>query len=403
MNTRGKETVRAGTVIEVYTTFLKLGFVAFGGPAAHLALFRTVFTRERGWVGEARYDTLMALCQFLPGPGSSQTAAALGHERAGRAGAAAAMIGFATPSIMIMGLAGWGLMAFQDLIGPGITGGLLAAAAAVVANAVISMARSQAASLAGAMIAAGAGLAVLLAGLTTLPVAAVQPLAIGLGALAGAFTLKQAAPARAAAPGGAGAGGALLWLGVFAALLIALPLLAGTGEAGRLADTAYRAGALVFGGGHVVLPLLEAGAVPELVDEERFLAGYGLAQAIPGPLFTFSAFLGAAAAETPAEAAGYALLAGAMIFLPGLLLVYAMLPVWNRLERLTFARRAIAGAGAAVTGVLAAALVDPVLPAVPREAEAAAILAAAFVMLRWGRVPPPLVIALSGVSGWLLL
>ncbi|MGJ3231332.1 MAG: chromate efflux transporter [Oceanicaulis sp.] len=392
-----------GSVFEVYATFLRLGLIAFGGPAAHLALFRTVFTEKLGWLSAQRYDSLMALCQFLPGPGSSQTAAAIGHERAGRAGALAAMIGFATPSLVLMGLAGWGVGAFAALIGSGVIGGLLAAAAAVVANAVLSMARTQAASPAGAAIAILAFAAVLGASLAPVPLTAVQPLVIALGGLAGLALMRPGAPPRGAAMDGAGWGQAAAWFALFAVLLAGLPLLAGSGEAARLADTVYRAGALVFGGGHVVLPLLEAGAVPELVDEDRFLAGYGLAQAIPGPLFTFAAYLGAAAAETPLEAAAYALLAGLTIFAPGLFLVYAALPVWSRLERLAWARAAISGAAAAVTGVLGAALIDPVLLSVPRTPAAYAILAAAFAALRWGKVPPPFVIGLAGAAGWVLL
>lgn len=403
MNSRGKETVPERRLFEVYATFTKLGLVAFGGPAAHLALFRTVFTAERGWLSEARYDALMALCQFLPGPGSSQTAAAIGYERAGRLGALAALIGFATPSLILMGLAGWGVTAFADVIGSGVIGGLLAAAAAVVANAVLSMARSQAASLPGAVIAALAFMLVLAASLAPVPLAVVQPAVIALGALAGVCTMRPAAPPARGGQKPDGARQAWIWLAVFAAGLIALPLIAGTGEAALLADTAYRAGALVFGGGHVVLPLLEAGAVPDLVDKERFLAGYGLAQAIPGPLFTFSAFLGAAAAETPLQAAVFAALAGLSIFAPGLFLVYAALPVWDRLQDVGWARAAIAGAAAAVTGVLGAALIDPVLLAVPREIAAYAILAAGFASLRWARLSPPLVIAASGLAGWLLL
>jgi len=404
--------VRANAFIEVYTTFLRLGLVAFGGPTAHLALFRTVFTKQRAWLSEARFDSVMALCQFLPGPGSSQTAAAIGWERAGRAGALAAMAGFATPSLVLMGFAGWGVTAFADLVGSGVIGGLLSAAAAVVANAVLAMAQRQAASLAGTVVAGLTFITVVAAGLSAVPLAAVQPAMIVLGGLAGAVVFKNADPGgdQGGDPGGGrarrepGRGrDAVVWLAAFAALLAGLPFLAAGGDAAALADTAYRAGALVFGGGHVVLPLLQAGAVPELVDQERFLAGYGLAQAIPGPLFTFAAFLGAATAETPLEAAAYALLAGAMIFAPGLLLVYAALPAWSRLQTDKRARSAIAGAAAAVTGVLAAALIDPVLLAVPREPAAFAILTAAFFALRWGGVAPPLVILAAGLAGWTLL
>lgn len=399
----GKETVRVNAVFQVAAVFFSLGFVAFGGPAAHLALFREVFTQKRAWLDARRYDELMALCQFLPGPGSSQTAAAIGWVRAGPLGALTAMAAFAAPSILVMGLAGWGLTAFVGEAGSGAVGGLLAGAAAVVAGAVLSMARRQAATPVAAAIAAASLVVLLAAGASPLPLAAVQPGVIALGALAGGLWLSGAQESRPDFASGSGAIRAgLAWLSVFVVLLAGLPVLAGTGEAGRLADAAYRAGALVFGGGHVVLPLLEAGAVPDLVDEQTFLAGYGLAQAIPGPLFTFAAYIGAAAADTPLEAAGYVLLAVGAIFAPGLILVYAALPVWGRLKDSRRARGALRGAAAAVTGVLAAALVDPVLPAVPREPAAYGILAVAFLALRF-RAPPPLVMLGCALAGWLAL
>lgn len=403
MTRLGKETVRVNAVFQVATVFFSLGCVAFGGPAAHLALFREVFTQKRAWLDAQRYDELMALCQFLPGPGSSQTAAAIGWVRAGPIGALAAMAAFAAPSLLIMGLAGWGLTAFVGEARNDAIGGLLAGAAAVVAGAVLSMARSQAATPAGAGIAAASFLVLLAAGASPLPLTAVQPGVIALGALAGGLWLcgpHETRPDRKSRPGAIRAG--LAWLSLFVVLLAGLPLLAGTGEAGRLADTAYRAGALVFGGGHVVLPLLEAGAVPDLVDEQSFLAGYGLAQAIPGPLFTFAAYIGAAAAETPLEAAAYGLIAAGAIFAPGLILVYAALPVWGRLKGSRRARGALKGAAAAVTGVLAAALVDPVLLAVPRQPAAYGILAAAFLALRL-KAPPPLVMLGCALGGGLAL
>ncbi|MFP4519193.1 MAG: chromate efflux transporter [Oceanicaulis sp.] len=404
MNTRGKETVRARRVFEVYAVFTTLGLVGFGGPAAHLALFRTVFTQKRRWLDAARYDSLVALCQFLPGPGSSQTAAAVGWERAGRLGALAAILGFATPSLILMGLAGWGAAAFADRLDRGVIGGLLAGAAAVVAGAVMSMARTQAATPARAAIAGIAFALVLGATLSPVPLAAVQPGVVALGALGGFAVLGRrgsgpSASRRTPAPWR----GVMVWLFLFTGLLIALPWLAQTGEAGRLADTAYRAGALVFGGGHVVLPLVQAGAVPALIEEETFLAGYSLAQAIPGPLFTFSAFLGAAAADTPLQAAAYGLIAGLAIFAPGLFLVFAVLPVWNRLEAMAGASAAVAGASAAVTGLLGAALIDPVLLAVPASLAGYVILAGALIALRALKAPPPLVIVACGLAGWGLL
>ncbi|XBQ16302.1 MAG: chromate efflux transporter [Oceanicaulis sp.] len=399
----GKETVRSGTLAEVFFVFLRLGLVGFGGPAAHLALFRTVFTGERRWLEPAAYDELMALCQFLPGPGSSQTAAAVGWVRAGPLGGVVAMTAFALPSLAIMGLAGWGAVAFAELIGTGLLAGLLAAAAGVVANAVLTMARTQAASVPGAVIAFAAFAVVLFAGGFEWPLTGVQPAMILLGALAGLAFAAAPGPAEEGAVRGGGRRGAIAALVVFAGLLAGLPLVAGEDRALMLADAVYRAGALVFGGGHVVLPLLEAGVVPDLVEEEAFLAGYGLVQAVPGPLFTFSAFIGAAAADGPAQALGYAALAAASIFLPGLLLVYAALPFWAQLKSSAAARRALSGAASAVTGILAAALIDPVIVSVPAEPIAYLIAIAAFLALRFIKAPPPLVVLACGAAGFVLL
>jgi chromate transporter len=405
MTASGKETVPDSSLAAVFLTFMRLGVIGFGGPAAHLGLFRETLVKRRGWVSEAVYDELLALCQFLPGPGSSQTAAALGWVRAGPAGAITALAGFALPTALVMAMAGYGAAAYGDLIPAGVRTGLLAAAAAVVGSAVLSMALSQARRPASAGLALF-GLAATLGGMVSpLPLAAVQPGVILIAAAIGARLLRArgGSETAAAAPRRGRAPGAIIAMGLFVCGLVLLPLLAGEARVIALADAVYRAGALVFGGGHVVLPLLDAGTVPRFLDRETFLAGYGLAQSIPGPVFTFAAFLGAAAGEGPAGAALFALVALLAIFTPGLLLVFAVLPVWARLKQNALASGALAGAAAAVTGILAAAFINPVLTSLPVDWKAYALAAIGFAALRFVNVSPPLVVAACAGAGALLL
>ena len=405
MTAAGKETVPDLTAWRVFLTFIRLGLIGFGGPAAHLGLFRETLVRRAGWVSERVYDELLALCQFLPGPGSSQTAAALGWVKAGPVGAIAALTGFALPSVMIMGLAGYGAAAHADLIPDGVRTGLLAAAAAVVGAAVVSMAQSQARRPAAAGLAVFGFAATLAGAATALPLAAVQPCVIALGAALGAALLRGAHRGGHAepAPRKGRPRGAWIALGLVLAGLLILPVSAGEARVAALADAVFRSGALVFGGGHVVLPLLESGTVPEFVDRETFLAGYGLAQSIPGPVFTFAAFLGAAAGDGPAGAAVFAVVAVLAIFTPGLLLVFAVLPAWARLKQNAAAAGALAGAAAAVTGILAAAFINPVLTSLPADWTAYALAAAGFAALRLLNASPPLVVAACAGAGWLAL
>ena len=405
MTAAGKETVPVSVLGGVFWAFFRLGLIAFGGPAAHLGLFRETLVRRDRWVSEAVYDEILALCQFLPGPGSSQTAAALGWMRAGPLGALAALTGFALPAAAIMGMAGYGVAAHGDLIPDGVRAGLLAAAAAVVGAAVVSMASSQARRPAGAGLAVFGLAATLASSASAMPLAMVQPGVIALAAVFGAWMLRPANQAQIAepAPRKGRARGALMALAVFTAGLSLLPLIAGEGRLFALADAVFRAGALVFGGGHVVLPLLEAGTVPEFLDQETFLAGYGLAQSIPGPVFTFAAFLGAAAGEGAASALLYAGVAVVAIFAPGLLLVFAVLPAWARLKANVYAAGALAGAAACVTGILAAAFIDPVLTSLPADWRAYAIAAAGFVALKGAKAAPPFVVGACALAGWLVL
>ncbi|MFP5485557.1 MAG: chromate efflux transporter [Gammaproteobacteria bacterium] len=388
----------------VFLIFLRLGLTSFGGPVAHLGYFREEFVARRGWLTEDAYADLVALCQFLPGPASSQVGLALGLRQAGWGGALAAWLGFTLPSALVMALLGLGLVAGQGLMPAGVLHGLKVAAVAVVAQAVWGMARSLCRGPARLL------LMVLACALALLwPGVVGQVGAMLVAALAG-LALWGRAGAMPAPPsqGGLAAGvrprtGALL-LAVIAALLVLLPLAARAWPQGWLvlADAFYRAGALVFGGGHVVLPLLQAEVVATgWVATDDFLAGYGLAQAVPGPLFTFAAFLGAAAGHGAGGWLGAAVCLVA-IFVPAFLLVAGALPFWERLRHNARARAALAGVNAAVVGLLLAALYHPVWTSAIHAPADLALALAAFAALVWARVPPWLVVPLCGAAGWLL-
>ncbi len=388
----------------VFLIFLRLGLTSFGGPVAHLGYFREEFVARRGWLTEDAYADLVALCQFLPGPASSQVGLALGLRQAGWGGALAAWLGFTLPSALVMALLGLGLVAGQGLVPAGVLHGLKVAAVAVVAQAVWGMARSLCRGPARLL------LMVLACALALLwPGVVGQVGAMLVAALAG-LALWGRAGAMPAPPsqGGLAAGvqprtGALL-LAAFAALLVLLPLAARAWPQGWLvlADAFYRAGALVFGGGHVVLPLLQAEVVATgWVAADDFLAGYGLAQAVPGPLFTFAAFLGAAAGHGAGGWLGAAVCLVA-IFVPAFLLVAGALPFWDRLRHNARARAALAGVNAAVVGLLLAALYHPVWTSAIHAPADLALALAAFAALVWARVPPWLVVPLCGAAGWLL-
>jgi chromate transporter len=387
---------RARAAGDVLRVALRLGLTSFGGPVAHLGYFRREYVARRHWLGEARFADLVALGQFLPGPASSQVGIAIGIERAGLPGGLAAWAGFTIPSALVMAVLGLGV-AGGALPGGAWVAGLKLAAVAVVAHAVWSMARALAPDL------PRAGLALAAAGIALAVATPFSQLAlIGLGGLAGLLLL----PRLGVAPDPPGASdlasrpavsrrAAGAALGAFVALLVGLPLAAVASGDPTLAfvEAFYRAGALVFGGGHVVLPLLEATVVaPGWVSQDAFLAGYGAAQALPGPLFAFAAYLGAAAAGgAPGGAVGAALATGA-IFLPGALLVVGTLPAWHALRERAAARAALAGVNAVVVGILAAALVDPVARAAIAGPADLAVAAAGFAALV-GRVPPLAVVA----------
>jgi len=349
---------RSGTVGEVFRAFLKLGLTSFGGPIAHLGYFRDELVTRRRWLGDREYADVVALCQFLPGPASSQVGFALGLLRAGPFGALAAWTAFTLPSaILLVGFA-YGGFVFDNLVGSGILTGLKIVAVAIVAQAVWGMARTLTPDAQRASIAVGAAL------LTLFVAGSIgQVAAIVLGAMAG-LALCRVNPSKITSELEVRVSrrAGVIALVMFGVLIIGLPVAAAVTGARvvDVADAFYRAGALVFGGGHVVLPLLQAEVVPGWVTPEQFLAGYGAAQAVPGPLFTFAAYLGALAAPGPAGVvtAAVALVA---VFLPGLLLLVGVLPFWSAFRTRATAQALMSGANAAVVGILVAALYDPVL------------------------------------------
>ncbi len=388
---------RPGSALEVLQAFLKLGVSSFGGPVAHIGYIREEFVVRRRWLQEPAFSDLVALCQFLPGPASSQVGFSIGLMRAGYRGALAAWIGFTLPSAVALVLFAGGLSAARGPSGAGILHGLKLVAVAVVAQAVWGMARTLCPDLRRAMIAGAAALIVLTSTSTGAQIAAILS-----GGIAGLWLCRGAAPAgpgNFAVPVSRRAG--LASLAIFGALLIGLPLLISAGApcGVELFGAFYRSGALVFGGGHDVLPLLRnAFVMPGWVSDDAFLAGYGAAQAIPGPLFTFAAYLGAVVKLPPNGLAGASIgLAG--IFLPGLLILIAALPFWQILRARTDAQAAMRGINAAVVGILGAALYNPVwTSSVARASDVAAALVG-FALLTFWRVPPLLVVFMGALAG----
>jgi chromate transporter len=379
----------------VFGASLRLGLTSFGGPIAHIGYFRREYVERRGWVDEARFADLLALCQALPGPASSQLGIAIGTLKAGRVGGVAAWLGFTLPSaIILVGVAL--LTAPADLAGAGWVNGLKLAAVAVVAQAVLVMWRGLAPDVARSLVVVAAT-AVALA----LPSPATQVAIIGAGAVVG-FVALHGAPEAPATPRTSLRGHrfAVACLALFLVLLGGLPLVrdALANQAVALFDAFYRAGSLVFGGGHVVLPLLHETVVgPGWVGNDRFLAGYGAAQAVPGPLFTFAGFLGASTTVAPTGVSG-AVIALVGIFLPSFLLVWGVLPFWSVLRSRTGIRRALLGVNASVVGLLLAALITPVWTSAVHTVSDVAIAGAAAAALIGLRAPPIVVVAGCAVA-----
>lgn len=389
-----------GSALEVFWAFLKLGLTSFGGPIAHLGYFRAEFVERRRWLDDRSYSDLVALCQFLPGPASSQVGMAIGLGRAGWMGLLAAWTGFTLPSAIALILFALGLAGQQGIAQSPWVHGLKIVAVAIVAQAVLGMARSLCPDR------GRAGLAILAALLSLLlPSAFGQVLAIAVTGLLAWWRLDsvQAGAMQAHSyPVSRTVGTAALVL--FAGLLMVLPVWAAVSASStaQLLEGVYRSGALVFGGGHVVLPLLQAAVVPSgLVSNADLMVGYGAAQAVPGPLFTFAAYIGAMAQGPLHGWLGGLVLLG-VIFVPALLILIGVLPFWQGLRHRAGIRTAMAGVNAGVVGILGVALYDPVWTSAIHTRADFGLALLLFGLLTVGRVPPALVVLLAGLGASLL-
>lgn len=384
----------------VFLIFLRLGLTSFGGPIAHLGYFREEFVTRRQWLTERSYADLVALCQFLPGPASSQVGIAIGLSRAGYTGAVAAWTGFTLPSALALILFALGIASYGEAMPQGVLQGLKVVAVAVVAQAVWGMARSLCPDVQRITLMVAATCFVLL-----IPSVWGQVGVIVLAGILGLFLFKAQEQAdHDPLPLVISARAGVVWLGLFVILLFGLPLLASvySNQTLALVDSFYRAGALVFGGGHVVLPLLQAEVVPSgWVDPEAFIAGYGAAQAVPGPLFTFSAFLGASMNEGPTGVWG-GLIALLAIFIPSFLLVLGALPFWESLRRNVRMQAALLGINAGVVGLLLAALYQPVWTSAIQGPQDFGLALIALVALMFWKCPAWLVVIGGAVLGGVL-
>jgi chromate transporter len=388
-----------GSALEVLLVFLRLGCTSFGGPVAHIGYFRAEFVERRRWLQESSFADLVALCQFMPGPASSQLGMAIGMLRAGPLGMAAAWVGFTLPSALAMLAFAYGVEALGDVGNAAWLKGLKLVAVAVVAQAVWGMAQSLAPDRPRASLAVAAALIAL-----AVPTSLGQVAAIALGAVAGLTLLPRP---EGVSPSDHVAFGARLHRGIgvasiilfFVLLLFLHPLADAIGsQTLRLFDAFSRAGALVFGGGHVVLPLLQAAVVPSgWVGNDAFLAGYGAAQAMPGPLFTFAAYLGAVMIPPPNGALG-ALIAIVAIFAPSVLLIVGLLPFWDTLRRRARMQAMLRGVNAAVVGVLLAALYTPVWTSGVHAPAGFGLALTAFLVLTLWHVPPWIVVVAGALA-----
>lgn len=386
---------RTRRYLEIIGASTKLGLTSFGGPVAHLGYFRDEYVKKRKWLDERTYADLIALCQFLPGPASSQVGIAVGMLRGGLFGGVLSWIGFTLPSVIALVIFAYLYTGF-DLGAAGWIHGLKIVAVAVVAQALLGMGRSLAPDL------PRIGIAIATASITLMwPSALGQLLLIGASALVGLVVYQKVeAPDMVELKTGISKKiGIFAWI-VFFSLLAVLPLIRQFFSAAWFAifDTYYRVGSLVFGGGHVVLPMLEREVVPVgWVGEEAFLAGYGAAQAVPGPLFTFAGYLGAVTSGWSG-----ALIAIVAIFLPSFLMVVGALPFWERVRKRPRVQAALYGVNAAVVGILLAALYDPVFTSAIKSSLDFVLAMVGFSLLTFWKVAPWIVVALTAVVGWLL-
>ncbi len=387
-----------GKTTEVFLVFLKLGVTSFGGPIAHLGFFQREFVQRRAWIGADAFGDLVAFCQFLPGPASSQVAIALGYMRAGGRGAVAAWTGFGMPSAILMIFAAYGFQAFNAE--SGFLHGLKIAAAAVVAQALLSMGRKFCPDVARLLIAAISAVLVL-----SFPVGWLQIPVLAAGALFGSKFLRDSQKLAerydyvGSAKGSRIARSSLI---LFFTLLVVMPALSKLSRNHwvELADAFYRSGALVFGGGHVVLPLLQSSTVAKgWLTQNAFMAGYGAAQAVPGPLFSFAAYLGAVIG--PTWVAGIWCLL--WIYVPSFLLILGALPYWEFLRQNAAVQSALRGANASVVGILLAAFYKPVLVVAINSLAALTITLLAFLLLQFVKCPAWLLVMLCGLAGIVFL
>jgi chromate transporter len=389
---------RKGSPLEVLLVFLRLGVTCFGGPIAHIGYFRDEFVVRRRWIDEQAYADLVGLCQFLPGPASSQVGFSIGLMRAGYRGGLAAWTGFTLPSAVALVLFAYSAGELGGPIGIGLLHGLKLVAVAIVAQAVWGMARTLCPDRERASIAVAAALIILFSGSSISQIAAIL-----LGGIAGLWLCRAGPPTTTTGhvPVPVSRAVGLAALAAFFLLLAGLPVLRGLTNSQGIAlfEAFYRSGALVFGGGHVVLPLLrEAFATPGWVSDDAFLAGYGAAQAVPGPLFTFAAYLGAVVRASPHGLPGAALgLIG--IFLPGVLILMGTLPFWENFRKRAGAQAVMRGVNAAVVGLLGAALYDPVWTSSVKTPGDFGIALVGFVLLTVWRAPPLVVVIVSALGG----
>jgi chromate transporter len=388
---------REGSALEVLWVATKLGLTSFGGPIAHLGYFHEEYVRRRKWLDEHAYADLVALCQFAPGPTSSKVGFSLGLLRAGYLGGLAAWVGFTLPSAAALLLFAYSAAALSGPVGTGLLHGLKLVAVAIVAQAVWGMGRTLCPDRERASIAGAAALIVLLS-----TSAFSQLGAILLGAVTGAWLCRHTGVIRAEqAPIKVSRRVGIAALAAFFGLLVGLPVLRGLASSQAIAtmDAFYRSGALVFGGGHVVLPLLrEAVVVPGWLGDDAFLAGYGVAQAVPGPLFTFAAYLGAVMQPAPNGVPG-AILGLVTIFLPGILLHLGTLPFWEALRRRAGTQAVMRGINAAVVGLLGAALYSPIWTSAVQGPQDFAVAMVGFILLMAWKAPPVIVVAVSALGG----
>jgi chromate transporter len=387
--------MRERSAREVFLVFSKLGMTSFGGPMAHLGYFRSEFVLRRRWLDDAAYADLVALCQLLPGPASSQVGFSIGLRRAGYWGAVAAWAGFTLPSALAMAAFAHGVGMLTGPLGAGLLHGLDLVAVAIVAQAVLGMARTLCPDRERASIAGIAAVMIFLNGS-----AATQIGVILMGGLAGQWLCRTAKSASHASLGiRCSRRVGLVALAGYVCGLLVLPRLVAPSPSTQLFSAFYRSGALVFGGGHVVLPLLRNAFVnPGWVGEQAFLAGYGAAQAVPGPMFTFAAYLGAVAAPAPNPIAG-SILGVVGIFLPGILVLVGALPFWDDLRRQSGVQASTRGVNAAVVGLLGATLYHPLWTTSVKSPGDLALVLIGFISLIVWRAPPWLIVMLVAAAG----